>query len=66
MEEQVQLDLYRYEKRIGKMSERDEIASLQKSLNRERLKREKLEKKVNEAKESSGLFIKYVREKLGF
>lgn len=38
---------------------------LQQSLNRERKLREDLETKVKEASESSGLFISYVREKLG-
>lgn len=66
MRAQVDQDFYRYKSRIGQRSYHYEMSSLQKSLNRERLKRENLEKKVNEAKVSSGLFISYVREKLGF
>jgi len=64
MSEQVHSDFKRYKRRINIMTANDEIISLQKSLNRERAKREELEAYVKESMTSSGLFIKYVREKL--
>lgn len=65
MQEKIRDDYCRYEKSISRRTRRNDMAQLQKSLNRERAKREELEAKVNEATTSSGLFIKYVREKLG-
>ena len=65
LQKQVREDFSRYEKRIDTSSQKDEVALIQKALNRERLKRETLEAKIEEAKTSSGLFIKYVRGKLG-
>lgn len=41
------------------------MRSLQKSLNREIKKNTELEKKIDEAKTSSGLFIDYVRKRIG-
>jgi hypothetical protein len=64
--EQVDRDYYRYEKRIGSRINNNIAMELQQALNRERKLREQLESKVKEASESSGLFIKYVREKLKF
>jgi hypothetical protein len=64
--EQVDRDFSRYEKRIKSISNGDVALELQQALNRERKLREELEKKVKEASESSGLFIKFVRGKLGF
>ena len=61
---QIHEDYLRYERRFNKATQRDDVASIQKALNRERLKREALESKIEEAKTSSGLFIKYVKSKL--
>ena len=63
MKKQVEDDYERYERRLSRREERLQIKDLQKSLNREREKREALEQKVKNASESSGLFIKYVRDK---
>lgn len=65
MQDQVQSDFNRYEKGVKRIEERREIKSLQNSLSREQKKRLELETKIKEATESSGLFIRYVREKLG-
>ena len=63
-EDQLTRDYERYEKRIRESSATKEIKQMQDSLNRERKLRNELEVKIKEASESSGLFIKYVREKL--
>lgn len=64
-EQQISDDFSRYEKQIRIMDRTDEIAKMQKALNRERAIRQELELKIKEASESSGLFIKFVRNKLG-
>lgn len=64
-EQQVSDDFSRYEKRITRCDNKADVADMQKALNRERTLREELDKKVKEASDSSGLFIKFVREKLG-
>jgi|TARA_R110000850_G_scaffold247757_1_gene372706 hypothetical protein len=61
---QVLDDYRRYEMRIGRIDIKDEVKEMQTILNRERLKREELEKQIKEATTSSGLFIKYVRKAL--
>ena len=66
MSEQVRCDFSRYEKRIRTADNSDTLSDVQKSLNREKLKNAELEKKIEEAKTSSGLFIDFVREKLNF
>ena len=65
-EQQIRDDFYRYEKQVANRELTNEMKQLQQSLNRERKLREGLESKIKEASESSGLFIKYVREKLKF
>ena len=65
-EKQIRDDQDRFRNRVRQYDNKAEIKELQKALNRERQKREELEKKITEAKESSGLFIKYVRKKLNF
>ena len=64
MTEQVRRDFSRYEKRISAASTNDNLKLVQASLNREKVKNAALEKKIEEAKTSSGLFIDFVREKL--
>ena len=64
-EQQVSDDFSRYEKRILRCDNKHDVVDMQKALNRERTLREGLEKKIKEASESSGLFIKFVRNKLG-
>lgn len=66
MEQQIRDDHSRYERRFRSISNGDVALELQQALNRERAKREELEKKIKEASESSGLFISYVRKKLNF
>ena len=61
---QIDLDRDRYERRLNISENKDAVAELQQSLNREREKRQQLEVKIKEASESSGLFIKYVRKAL--
>lgn len=65
MQQQVRDDYTRYVKRIEEKSCRNDMADMQKSLNREVIKNKLLEKKIEEAKTSSGLFIDFVREKMG-
>jgi len=65
MEDQVVEDLNRYERIIENKSAREEMQQLQQALNRERKLREELETKVKEASISGGLFIEYVKGKLG-
>ena len=64
-EQQVRDDFSRYEKQIRRCDNKDDVIDMQKALNRERTLREALDAKVKEASESSGLFIKFVRNKLG-
>lgn len=64
-EQQVEADHRRFSNRVDINNRRKEVRDMQQSLNRERKLREELESKVKEASESSGLFISYVREKLG-
>lgn len=64
MQEQCRADHERILASIARVNQRKEMADLQNSLNRERTKREALEKQIKDASESSGLFIKYVRSKL--
>ncbi len=64
-ENQVDADYRRFTTRINANTLSADNKLLQQSLNRERKLREELEAKVKEASESSGLFISYVRDKLG-
>lgn len=64
-DQQIRDDFSRYEKQINRRRDRDDVKQLQQALNRERTLRQELESKVKEASESSGLFIKFVRNKLG-
>lgn len=64
-DEQIHNNIRRYERRVKLRDATDELKEMQKALNRERKLREDLELKVKEASESSGLFIKFVRNKLG-
>ena len=63
---QVESDYNRYIRRIRIADSSDTVIFMQKALNREKEKNAILEKKIEEAKTSSGLFIDFVREKLGF
>lgn len=65
LQDKLQKDYYRSESVIRRRIESDEKRGLQQALNRERKLRQELEDKINEATTSSGLFIKYVRDKLG-
>ncbi len=65
MLDQVNKDYDRYVRRIRRADSSDDVSFMQKALNREKLKNAELEKKIEEAKTSSGLFINFVREKLG-
>ena len=65
MSEQIRNDFSRYEKRVRNSDNGDTCIEMQKALNREKLKNAELEKKIEEAKTSSGLFIDFVRSKLG-
>lgn len=65
MQEQVNDDYNRYVKNVRRLKDRDDVANMQHQLNRERAKRQELEKQIKMATESSGLFIKFVRQKLG-
>lgn len=63
--DQVRSDYDRYVRRIRRMDSNEDVSFMQKALNREKEKNAKLEKQIEEAKTSSGLFIDFVREKLG-
>jgi hypothetical protein len=65
MLDQVNSDYNRYVRRISRMDSNEDVSFMQKALNREKEKNTILEKKIEEAKTSSGLFIDFVREKLG-
>ena len=65
MLDQVSDDEARYKRILENKSAREEMQELQQALNRERKLRQELENKISEATTSSGLFIKYVRDKLG-
>jgi len=65
MQDQVDSDEYRYQRRLEYKDMKEEMQELQQALNRERKLRQELENKITEATTSSGLFIKYVRDKLG-
>ena len=65
MSQQVRDDHSRYERRIRFNDNSDSCLQLQESLNRANKKNAALEKKIEEAKTSSGLFIDFVREKMG-
>jgi fructoselysine-6-P-deglycase FrlB-like protein len=64
-QQQVDEDHRRFNARVKVNEARSEVRDMQQTLNRERKLREELESKIKEASESSGLFISYVREKLG-
>jgi len=64
MSDQVRSDHNRYVRRIRRADSSEDVSFMQKALNREKLKNSVLEKKIEEAKTSSGLFIDFVREKL--
>ena len=64
-DDQINNDHQRYIRRVRLIDDKIIIKELQNSLNRERIKRELLEKQIKEATTSSGLFIKYVRDVLG-
>ena len=61
---QVEQDYNRYVRRLRVADATEAAQELQQSLNREKKKNAELEKKIEEAKTSSGLFIDFVREKL--
>ncbi len=63
--EQIRRDHDRYVKRIRVKDANEEVKFMQKALNREKEKNVILEKKIEEAKTSSGLFIDFARKKLG-
>lgn len=63
-DDQINNDHQRYVRRIRLIDDKPIIKELQNSLNRERAKREELEKQIKEATTSSGLFIKYVKDAL--
>lgn len=65
MLDQVRKDYSRYENRIIQANCRDDVEAMQKALNREKAKNAKLEKEIDQAKTSSGLFVDFVRKKLG-
>ena len=65
MSEQVRNDFNRYERRMRFNDNSDNCILLQKALNREKENNLALERKIEEAKTSSGLFIDFVRSKLG-
>ena len=65
MLDQISDDEARYKRILENKSAREEMQELQQALNRERKLRQELENKISEATTSSGLFIKYVRDKLG-
>lgn len=65
VQEQLKLDYDRYVRRIRIIDNSEDMRSLQQSLNREIKKNIELEKKIDEAKTSSGLFIDYVRKRMG-
>ena len=62
--DQVNKDYNRYVRRIRTADMSDDVMFMQKALNREKQKTAELEKKIEEAKTSSGLFIDFVRSKL--
>ena len=64
--EQVESDYNRYVRRIRIINVSDDLSFMQKALNREKEKNIDLEKKIEEAKTSSGLFISFVRKQLKF
>lgn len=64
--EQVKKDHERYVRQIRSQDANEDVRFMQKALNREKEKNAILEKKIEEAKTSSGLFIDFVREKLKF
>lgn len=63
--EQITKDYDRYVRRIRRIDACEDVSFMQKALNREKEKNAVLEKKIEEAKTSSGLFIDFVRKKLG-
>jgi hypothetical protein len=63
--EQIRKDYHRYVRRIRRIDACEDVGFMQKALNREKEKNAVLEKKIEEAKTSSGLFIDFVRKKLG-
>ena len=63
--DQLTRDYSRYIRRIRIHDYSEDVSFMQKALNREKLKNAVLEKKIEEAKTSSGLFIDFVRNKLG-
>ena len=65
MIDQISDDHSRFVKQLGRLERKDEVQFMQKALNREKEKNAVLEKKIEEAKTSSGLFIDMVRKKLG-
>ena len=64
--EQIERDEQRYSRRIREANNSDICIELQQSLNRANKKNADLEKKIEEAKTSSGLFIDFVRKQLNF
>lgn len=63
--EQIRKDHERYVRRIRAKDASEDVKFMQKALNREKEKNAILEKKIEEAKTSSGLFIDFARKKLG-
>lgn len=65
MMNQIENDSFRYRKAVYNKNKKDEVKEIQQALNREKIKNAKLEKEIEEAKTSSGLFIKFCKDKLG-
>jgi len=63
--DQVENDYNRYVRRICRRDAEEDVELMQKALNREKVKNAKLEKEIEQAKTSSGLFVDFVRKKLG-
>lgn len=60
---EIETETSKYKEILDNKSLRKEMKQLQQALNREKAKNFKLEKDIEEAKTSSSLFIKYVKEK---
>ena len=63
--EQIRRDYDRYVRRLRRIDACEDVSFMQQALNREKKKNAVLEKKIEEAKTSSGLFVDFVRKKLG-
>ncbi len=64
-EDKVRSDYKRYELRVKRKEDSQEVKQMQQALNRERKLRHEAEARMKEAATSGGLFIEYVKTKLG-